>query len=637
MSDFASESPKAPAETREFQAEVGRLLDIVAHSLYSEREVFLRELIANAADATEKQRFLNLSSGATENPAEDYAIHLSVNQGSKTLSLRDNGIGMDREQLIDHLGTIARSGTGRFLAENKLKGGATDSLENLIGQFGVGFYSAFMVADRVEVISQSQNSPEAHQWESDGKGSFTIRPATRPEGRGTTVILHLRDEALEFLEDHRLRHLVRRYSNHLALPIYLDAAGSEGEAAKSERLNDSEALWLRAKSQVSAEDLTGFYQSLTHDVEAPRATVHIRAEGNLEYSALIFIPRSKPFDLFMPERKSGLKLFVRRVFISDEGSDLIANYLRFVQGVVDSSDLPLNISREMLQNNPLLPKIRRSVTRKVLGEIEKLSQDRDSYGEFWENFGAVVKEGLYEDFENRAELLKLVRFKSSESSDWIDLEAYVARMKPGQEFIYYLTGESPENLARNPHLEGFKAKGVEVLFLTDPIDEFWLQAVPQFQDHAFRSITRGAAELSKIVGESDRSAAHPEAPTQPSEAVAKLAKLFQEILQAEVKSVELSERLTESAVCLVAEAGGLDLNFEKLLKQHQRLEKTAKRILEINPKHPLITKLANQTDAGITESMQDAAWLLLAEAKLSLGESLTNAADFARRLERVLL
>ena len=632
----AAETPAKNRETMEFQAEVGRLLDIVAHSLYSEKEVFLRELIANAADATEKQRFSNLTAGLSDQSAEEYAIHLRADPATKTLSLSDNGIGMNRSELIDHLGTIARSGTGKFLAENKSSSDSAASLEALIGQFGVGFYSAFMVADQVEVISLKSAEDQAYHWQSDGKGSFTVGEYSRSEGRGTTVILHLREGAEEYLEAHRLRQLVRRYSNHLALPVYLDAAaGKEGEEV--ERLNDSQALWLRPRSEVTAEELKNFYQSLSHDGQEPRATVHIRAEGNLEYSALIFIPGSKPFDLFMPERKSGIKLYVRRVFITDESAELVANYLRFVKGVVDSSDLPLNVSRELLQNNPIVPKIRRSLTKKLLSEIEKLSHDAPAYDSFWQEFGAVLKEGLYEDFENREELLKLTRFKSSESARWIDLLGYVARMKTGQEFIYCLSGESPEALSRNPHLEGFKAKGVEVLYLTDPIDEFWLQSVTQFQGKAFRSITRGDAALSKIGGENDEAADNKPKVSADREAVQKLADLFKVILVEEVKSVELSERLTESAVCLVAESGDLDLNFEKLLKQHQRLEKSSKRVLEINPDHPLIKKLASEASAGDSERLQDRAWLLLAEARLGLGEALDNPADFARRLERVLM
>ncbi|MDI9409230.1 MAG: molecular chaperone HtpG [Candidatus Pacebacteria bacterium] len=628
----SSTQPKN-TETMEFQAEVGRLLDIVAHSLYSEKEVFLRELIANAADAAEKQRFLNLSAGVADNPAEEYAIHLSADPVAKTLRLSDNGIGMDRSELIDHLGTIARSGTGKFLQENKTSSDSAANLEALIGQFGVGFYSAFMVAERVEVISLKQNESQAYHWQSDGKGSFTVGESTRPDGRGTTVILHLREGAEEYLEAHRLRQLVRRYSNHLALPVYLD----DPEGGESERLNDSQALWLRPRSEVTAEELKDFYQSLSHDGQEPRATVHIRAEGSLEYSALIFIPRNKPFDLFLPERKSGLKLYVRRVFITDEGSDLIAPYLRFVKGVVDSSDLPLNVSRELLQNNPILPKIRRSLTKKILSEIEKLSHDSAAYESFWQEFGAVFKEGLYEDFENREEILKLARFKSSEASGWSDLSAYVARMKPGQEFIYCLSGESPEALISNPHLEGFKAKGVEVIYLTDPIDEFWLQSVSEFQGKAFRSITRGAAELSKIGETKTESAEQKSKNDSQKQSVQKLAELFKGILATEVKSVELSERLTESAVCLVAESGDIDLNFEKLLKQHQRVEKSAKRVLEINPDHPLIQKLAKDAEAGRSERIEDRAWLLLAEARLALGEALDNPSDFARRLERVLI
>ncbi|MFY8106879.1 MAG: molecular chaperone HtpG, partial [Elstera sp.] len=572
---------EAQGETLAFQAEVSRLLDIVAHALYSEREVFLRELISNAADACDKHRYLALTEPDKAGPQREYAVTLVPDAEAKTLTIRDTGIGMDRTDLIENLGTIARSGTGKFL--EKLEGDAKKDF-SLIGQFGVGFYSAFMVADKVRVVSRKVGADGAYSWESDGRGSFTVAEAEQ-EDRGTSITLFLKEDAGEFLDEWRLKAIVRRYSDHIALPIKLKTAEEE------ETINAASALWTRSKSEVTDEQTKAFYESLTYDSADPFATLHIKAEGALEYSALLYLPSKRPPDLFTADRQSRVKLYARRVFITDDCKDLMPSWLRFVQGVVDSADLPLNVSREMLQNNPVVRKIRSGLVKKIISELEKKAKAEDgrsAYETFWEAFGPVLKEGLYEDFENRQAILGLARFRSSTESGWVSLADYVGRLKPGQKAIYTASGESVEAIAASPHLEGFRAKGVEVLYLTDPIDEFWLPMIGSFEDKPFQSITRGAADLGEIAGEGEEKPA-PAPETTPD--LAALIERLKSVYGDTVKDVRVSQRLTDSAVCLVADAGDVDLHLEKLLRAHQRLEKDAKRVLEINPTHPVITKL----------------------------------------------
>lgn len=623
-----SETVAAPGaetggETLAFQAEVSRLLDIVAHALYSEREVFLRELISNAADACDKHRYLALTEPDKAGPQLDYAVTLVPDAEAKTLTIRDTGIGMDRTDLVENLGTIARSGTGKFL--EKLEGDAKKDF-SLIGQFGVGFYSAFMVADKVRVVSCKVGAASAFSWESDGRGSFTVAEAEQAD-RGTSITLFLKEDAAEFFDEWRLKAIVRRYSDHIALPIKLKTA--EGE----ETINAASALWTRSKNEVTEEQTKAFYESLTYDSTDPFATLHIKAEGALEYSALLYLPGKRPPDLFTADRQSRVKLYVRRVFITDECKDLMPTWLRFVQGVVDSADLPLNVSREMLQNNPVVRKIRSGLVKKIISELEKKAkaeEGRSAYETFWEAFGPVLKEGLYEDFENRQALLGLARFRSSTESGWVSLAEYVGRMKPGQKAIYTASGESVETIAASPHLEGFRAKGVEVLYLTDPIDEFWLPMIGTFEEKPFQSITRGAADLGEITAEGDdKPAAAPE--TTPD--LAALIERLKSVYGDTVKDVRISQRLTDSAVCLVADAGDVDLHLEKLLRAHQRLEQDAKRVLEINPTHPVITKL---TATPAETPLDDAAWLLLDQAHILEGSPVRDPRAFARRLESVL-
>ena len=612
-------------ETRTFQAEVSRLLDIVAHSLYSEKEIFLRELISNASDACDRLRYAALTDQALAEGDANYRVVLSPVKSSRTLTVADNGIGMNRDELIENLGTIARSGTAAFMSQ--LTGDAKNDM-SLIGQFGVGFYSAFMVADKVEVLSRKAGEKEGWRWVSDGQGSFTIEPAPDVP-RGARITLHMREGDDEFLEPHRIRQIVKRYSDHIALPIVL------AEGSKEETINTASALWTRPRSDITEQQYKEFYHHVGHGFDDPWVTLHARAEGTLEYTYLLFVPSQKPFDLFDPERKTRLKLYVRRVFITDEGTELLPAYLRFVKGIVDSEDLPLNISREMLQSNPVVARIRQQLTRRILTELgRKATEAPEEYAKFWDNFGAVLKEGLYEDREQRDTLISLARFRSTTRDGFVSLDEYVAAMRPGQEAIYTITGDNLDLLKKSPQLEGFRARGVEVLLLTDPIDEFWLTAVGTYNDKPFKSATRGGVDLDKIAGPEDKPEANkPEPPPK----LASLIAIFKLALSDAVKDVRSSDRLTDSAVCLVADEGDIDMHLERLLKQHRQLYTSAKRILELNPRHRLIERLAASVgETGASEQLSEFAWLLLDQARIVEGEQLPDPPAFARRLAMLL-
>jgi molecular chaperone HtpG len=616
-------------ERHGFQAEVSRLLDIVAHSLYSDKAVFLRELISNASDACDRLRYLALTQPELGGDGQGYRVTLTPDKANRTLVVADNGIGMNRDDLVENLGTIARSGTAAFMQQ--MTGDAAKDMA-MIGQFGVGFYSAFMVADKVVVESRKAGEAEGWRWESDGKGEFTIEAAELP-GRGTKITLHLRKGEDDFLEPERLRHIVRKYSDHIALPIVLVADG------KDETINKASALWTRGKSEITPEQYTEFYHHHAHAFDDPWLTLHWRAEGKIEYTGLLFVPSAKPFDLFHPDRKHCVKLYVRRVFITDTCEDVLPAYLRFVRGVIDTEDLPLNISREMLQHNPLLAKIRHGVIKRMLGDLQKKAEkDPEGYTGFWDNFGAVLKEGLYEDQDNRETLLSLARFRSTASDQPCGLADYVGRMRPAQEAIYYISGDSVEALKQSPQIEGYKAKGVEVLLLTDPVDEFWMPAVGKFQDKPFKSVTRGSADLARIAkpeGEAEK-------PAENVPGIDALVALFRLTLKEAVKDVRASERLTDSAVCLVADEGDMDMHLERMLKQHKQLAQSFKRVLEINPQHPLVMGLAKRVgeksngEGSKDDDLAEAAWLLLDQARIVGGEPLPDPAGFSKRLSDVM-
>ena len=610
-------------EKREFQAEVSRLLEIVAHSLYSEKEIFLRELISNASDACDRLRYQALTEPELIAGDANFRVVLEPDAKKRTLVIADNGIGMSRQEMIDNLGTIARSGTARFMKE--FSGDQKADLA-LIGQFGVGFYSAFMVAGEVEVVSKKAGEAIAHRWVSDGKGQFTIEEAERP-GRGTTITLHLNEADAEYAEPTRLEAIVKKYSDHIALPIVLDHAGKE------KTLNSASALWMRPKSEITVEQYKEFYHHVAHAFDEPWLTLHNKAEGVFEYTTLLFVPGSKPFDLFDPARKHRVKLYVRRVFITEDAQELLPPYLRFLRGVVDSEDLPLNVSREMLQNNPTLARMRGQIVKRVLGELaKKAKDDAQDYAKFWENFGAVLKEGIYEDRENSDALLELARFRSSAGEALVSLEEYLGRMKQGQEAIYTIAGDSIEAVAKSPQLEGFRARGIEVLYLTDPVDEFWASSVGEYQKKEFKSVTRGAADLDKIAAE-----AQDGADDRPEGDVAALIAVLKLALGDAVKDVRASKRLTDSAVCLIADEHDMDIHLERLLRQHRQLAADSKRILEINPKHALIAQLLKLAGKdGAADTLGDFAWILLDQARILEGEPLPDPALFAKRLSSVL-
>jgi molecular chaperone HtpG len=611
-------------ETLSFQAEVSRLLEIVAHSLYSEKEIFLRELISNASDACDRLRYAALTEPALAEGDTNYRVVLTPDETARTLTVTDNGIGMNRAELIENLGTIARSGTAAFV--NQLSGDARKDM-SLIGQFGVGFYSAFMVADKVEVRCRKAGETEGWCWISEGKGEFTIESC--PEAaRGAAIIVHLREGEDEYLHPAQLRRIVNKYSDHIGLPIGLKDGGKE------ETINTASALWTRAKSEITQEQYNEFYHHVGHSFDDPWLTLHAKAEGVLEYTYLLFVPSVKPFDLFDPERKSRVKLYVRRVFITDEGTNLLPPYLRFLRGIVDSEDLPLNISREMLQSNPMAARIRLQLSKRVLTELgRKTSEAPEEYEKFWDNFGAVLKEGLYEDREQRDDLLGLARFRSTTRGGLVSLDEYVAAMRPGQEAIYTITGDSLDVVKRSPQLEGFRARGVEVLLMTDPIDEFWVPAIRAYKDKPFKSATRGGIDLDKITAPEDRKEETPEPPAD----LASLIAIFKLALGDAVKDVRSSDRLTDSPVCFVADEGDMDMHFERLLRQHRQLDTLSKRILELNPRHRLIQRLAAAVgEAGASEQLSEFAWLLLDQARIMEGEQLPDPPAFARRLAILL-
>src|ERR1700756_2788499 len=615
-------------ESRAFEADVAKLLNLIVHSVYSDKEVFVRELISNAADACEKLRYEAIASPALLGDDPTLRITLLIDADNKRLTVEDNGIGMSREEMVQGVGTIAHSGTKAFL--DRIEAAQSSEGATLIGQFGVGFYSAFMVADRVEVFSRRAGSEEAWQWSSDGKGTFSVSPAALDGAprRGTRVVLHLMDDAKSYAERFRLDRIVRTQSGHVPVPIAI----VEKPGAEPSELADGAALWAKPKSDISTADYTDFYRSLAGHLDEPDVTIHFRAEGRQEYTALAFIPGSRPFDLFDVDRKGRIKLYVKRVFITDE-AEILLRYLRFVRGLVDSADLQLNLSREMIQESPILTAIRKAVTTRILGELERLA-DKESatYAKIWDNFGAVLKEGIYEDFERRDALLALARFKTTASAGaWRSLKDYTASLKENQTAIYYVTGDDIARLESSPHLEGFRARGVEVLLLADPVDNFWVTSGASFEGKPLKSVTQGGADLAVI----PRIDAKDEPSPQADQAVTNFLAFIKETLGEAVSDVRASDRLTDSPVCLVAPETGIDRQLEKLLASAGRLKVTAKPILEINPRHAIIVALASLGEDDLAFK-QDAAHLLFDEARVLDGEPPADARTFCDRLGRLM-
>jgi molecular chaperone HtpG len=624
--------PDASGETHSFQAEVSRLLDIVANALYSEKEIFIRELVSNAADACDRLRYKAITEPALTEGDTDFRIAIEVDKDAGTLTIIDNGLGMTHDEMVENLGTIARSGTTAFVEQ--LSGDAKKDV-SVIGQFGVGFYSSFMVADTVDVVSRQAGSDEAWQWSSDGKGAFTMAEAAR-DGCGTTITLHLKEDQAEYADAFRVRNVVKTYSDHIAFPITVKDVKSEDEADKApEAVNTASALWTRPASEVTDQQYNEFFHHVSHTPGDPWTKLHFRAEGVIEYTGLLYIPGAKPFDLYTQEKASKVRLYVKRVFITDNCEELVPRWLRFLHGVIDSADLPLNISREMLQNNPVLTRIRNGITSRVIRELEsKAEKDAEAYTVFWDNFGAVLKEGLYDGTGDREALLGLTRFRSTHGDGLVSLKDYVGRMKEGQTAIYYITGDDLDVVKRSPQLEGFRSRGVEVLLMTDPVDQFWVPMVGQFDDKPFKSATQGGADLSSI--KKDDSTDDEKAEDKPAEEdIGRLTAALKLALGQNVKEVRASDRLTESAVCLVAGEGDLDMNLERIMKMHGQVSERAPRILEVNPSHPLIRQLAEQAK-GDSANMEDAAFLLLDQARILEGEQLPDPAAFARRMSAAM-
>ncbi|MBL0407653.1 molecular chaperone HtpG [Microvirga aerilata] len=615
-------------ESHTFEADVAKLLHLMVHSVYSDKDVFLRELISNAADACEKLRYEAIATPALLGDDPKARITLLIDAENRRLIIEDNGIGMSRDEMVEALGTIARSGTKAFMDRIQAAQGGEGA--QLIGQFGVGFYSAFMVADRVDVVSRQAGSDEAILWSSDGKGSYTIGTADTVNApvRGTRVTLHLMEDATSYTERYTLERIVKEQSGHVPVPIAI----LEKPGAEPQEIADGAALWMRPRSEITAEEYTDFYRSVAGQFDEPALTVHFRAEGRHEYTTLAFVPGAKPFDLFDPDRHGRMKLYVKRVFITDE-AEILPRYLRFVRGLVDSADLPLNVSREMIQESPLLAAIKKGVTSRVLSELDKLAQnDAKAYTKVWETFGPVLKEGLYEDFERRSTLLELARFKTTASgSGWRSLKDYVGSLKENQSSIYYVTGSDIARLETSPQLEGFRARGIEVLLLPDQVDSFWVAAPIDFEGKPFKSVTQGAADLTLIPRIEGDGNSDVEAP----ETVAGFIAGLKATLGEAVSDVRASERLTESAVCLVAPESGMDRQLERLLARAGQLPSAAKPILEINPRHDLIIALAKLGDDE-QDLREDVAHLLLDEARILDGELPADAKAFSQRLARVM-
>jgi molecular chaperone HtpG len=618
----------AKSESRPFEADVAKLLHMMVHSVYSEREVFLRELISNAADACERLRYEAIANPTLLGEDPSARITISIDADKRQLTVEDNGIGMSRDELVEALGTIARSGTKAFL--ERIQEGKDREEASFIGQFGVGFYSAFMVADRVDVSSRRAGGQDAFRWSSDGKGTFSISAVPLPDApaRGTRVLLHLMDDAGDYTQRHTLERIVKTQSGHVPVPISI----VEKPGAEPAQIADGAALWTKPRSEIPAADYTDFYRSVAGQLDEPALTVHFRAEGRQEYTTLAFIPGTRPFDLFDPDRKGRIKLYVKRVFITDD-ADILPRYLRFVRGIVDSADLPLNISREMIQQSPILTAIGKGVTSRVLTETEKLAEkEPEAYAKVWDNFGVVLKEGLYEDFERRDALLALSRFKTSTSGgSWRSLKDYVGSLKQNQTAIYFITGDDLARLEASPHLEGFRARGVEVLLLTDPIDSFWVMTGASFDGKPFKSVTQGSADLALIPLLDPDKAPSPET----DQSVTDLMTFIREALGDVVSDVRPSDRLTDSIACLVAAEEGPDRQLEKLLAGAGRLKAGAKPILEINARHDIVLAVAGLSDSE-RELKEDVAHLLLDEARVLEGDRPSEAKQFCDRLARLM-
>ena len=623
---MSATAKKDDDQKMDFSADVSRLLNIVANALYTNHDVFLRELISNSADACDRLRYDAIEKPELTADNANFRIHIYKDTDTRTLTVVDNGIGMGKAELIDHLGTIAKSGTAALMEKMK----SEDDPLKLIGQFGVGFYASYMIAEYVTVISRKAGSKTAWVWESDGATGFNIRKPTKDEEavldgeRGTAILLKIKDDGAEFLIDEKIKQTVETYSDHIDVKIFLGTP-EETNTGEGQPINKAQAIWTRSKNDVTEEQYTEFYKHITHGFDEPLMTSHWRAEGKIEFNALLFVPTMRPWDLYDPTRQASMRLYVRRVFISDNIEGLTYPWLRFVRGVIDSEDLPLNISRESLQYNPIIAKIRSSVTKRILSDLDKLSRDDwTGFITFWGQFGAAIKEGLYDAAEHRDAIFKICRFYSTHDNGekFTSLDEYVERMGDDQKEIYYLSGENLDALKNSPQLEGFKAKNIEVLFFTDTIDDFWLQNATSHKDKEFKSVTKGDIDLGD---KKDEKEAEKEAEEHKD-----LLENLKSLLEDDVSDVRISSRLTDSPVCLVAPEGGVDMHMERVLKIHQKYSGDTKPVLEINTDHALIQKI--ETLNNKSDAFKDAASLLFDQAKIIQGEPVKDPSGFAHRM-----
>ncbi|KQT36388.1 molecular chaperone HtpG [Methylophilus sp. Leaf414] len=637
MTTATAESPSK--QTMGFQAEVKQLLQLMIHSLYSNKEIVLRELISNASDAADKLRFEAISNGSLYENDSELKINVSFDKDARTLTISDNGIGMRREEVINNIGTIAKSGTKEFF-QNLTGDQAKDA--NLIGQFGVGFYSSFIIADKVTLITRRAGETEAIKWESGGEGDFTIE-TTEKAGRGTEVILHLREGEDEFLNDWKLKTIIRKYSDHITLPIVMKKSewkdGENGEGGQmvttdeDETINKASALWARSKSDITEEEYNEFYKHVSHDYESPLAYTHSRVEGKQEYISLLYVPGKAPFDLYDRERRQGIKLYVKRVFIMEDAEKLMPQYLRFVRGVIDSADLPLNVSREILQDSRDVEAIKNGSVKKVLSLLEDLAENKpEDYSKFWSEFGRVLKEGPGEDFANKEKIAGLLRFASTHTDNEIQnvsLKDYIGRMKPEQEAIYYITADTFAAAKNSPHLEIFRKKGIEVLLMSDKVDEWLLGSLTEFEGKKLQSIAKGDLDLGKLEDEADK-----EAQKQVEENAKDLVERIKTALGEAVKEVKVTHRLTDSPACLVAGEHDLSGNLARILKAAGQQAPESKPILEVNPAHRLVEKLKAETDDA---RFADYAHVLFDQALLAEGGQLEDPASFVKRMNSLIL
>lgn len=623
-------------QTLGFQTEVKQLLHLMIHSLYSNKEIFLRELISNASDACDKLRFLALNENSLLAEDGELKIRIEFNKDANTVSVIDNGIGMTRQDIIEHLGTIAKSGTAQFLTSLS---GDQKKDANLIGQFGVGFYSAFVVADKVEVFSRKAgtSAEEGVRWESEGEGEFTVENLILPQ-RGTRIVLHLRESESEYADGWRLRSIIRKYSDHISFPIVMTKEHYGEDAAEKpvedEIVNKATALWTRPRTEINDEDYQEFYKYISHDFEDALAWSHNKVEGNQEYTSLLYVPKRAPFDLYNRDKPRGLKLYVQRVFIMDDAEQFLPLYLRFIKGVLDSNDLPLNVSREILQSNKTVEAIKGALTKRILDMVSRLATDEDSekYATFWKNFGQVLKEGPAEDFANREKIMKLMRFASTlngTDAQSVSLDDYIGRMKEGQDKIYYISGETYAAAANSPHLEFFRKKGIEVILMYDRIDEWMMSHVSEYNGKSFQHVAKGELDLDKLGSEEDK--AEQEKIAKESES---LVKRIKDVLTENVSEVRVTHRLVDSPACLVVGEYDMGIQMRQIMKSVGQAMPEAKPSFEVNPQHPLVKRLDQEADE---DRFKELVWVLFDQATLAEGSHLADPAQYVQRVNKLLL